>query len=378
MIYFDNGATTPVCDAAIKAATEAMRDYFGNPSSIHKLGQQAKATEEAARKRLASHAKGFTPDEVIFTSSGTEANNLAISGVLKRLSKRGGKILLSSTEHASVTAVFKEFEEFFETVYLEPDSDGRITEKEIIGKIDDNVVFVSLMLINNETGARNDLFAVKPALERAGAKAVVHTDCVAAFGKTELPSKKEADLITVSGHKINASKGVGALFASKNVILKPLIVGGGQEKGLRSGTENLPAIASLNAAMEEHFKDLSSVKAHYDDLFYYALSGLYDIGGVCSNTCDNSSHAVLNISVVGIPSEVLVRFLQDRDIFLSPASACSSNKGGHSTVLKAMRLSPERQKSAVRISFGMQNTRDEVDKLCDAVSEAVAYFKKKH
>ena len=256
MIYFDNGATTPVCDAAIKAATEAMRDYFGNPSSIHKLGQQAKATEEAARKRLASLAKGFTPDEVIFTSSGTEANNLAISGVLKRLSKRGGKILLSSTEHASVTAVFKEFEEFFETVYLEPDSDGRITEKEIIGKIDDNVVFVSLMLINNETGARNDLFAVKPALERAGAKAVVHTDCVAAFGKTELPSKKEADLITVSGHKINASKGVGALFASKNVILKPLIVGGGQEKGLRSGTENLPAIASLNAAMEEHFKDL--------------------------------------------------------------------------------------------------------------------------
>ncbi len=378
MIYFDNGATTPVCDAAIKAATEAMRDYFGNPSSIHKLGQQAKATEEAARKKLASLAKGFTPDEVVFTSSGTESNNLAISGVLKRLAKRGGKVLLSSTEHASVSAVFKEWADFFEICYFEPNSDGRITKEEIESKIDEKTVFVSLMLINNETGARNDLFAVKPALERVGAKAIVHSDCVAAFGKTELPSKKEADLISVSGHKINALKGVGALFASKDVLLKPIIVGGGQEKNLRSGTENVPAIASLSAAIDEHFKDFTAIKAHYDELFYYALSGLYNIGGVCSNTCDNSSHAVLNISVVGIPSEVLVRFLQDRDIYVSPASACSSNKGGHSTVLKAMNLSPERQKSAIRISFGVQNTKDEVDNLCNAISDAVDYFKKKH
>ncbi|MBR2327852.1 MAG: cysteine desulfurase [Clostridia bacterium] len=378
MIYFDNGATTPVCNSAAKAALEAMKESFGNPSSIHKVGQAAKAIEESARKRLASLAKGFTPSEVIFTSSGTEANNLAISGVLKRLARRGGRVCLSSTEHASVTAVFKEWADFFEIAYFEPDSDGRITKEEIESKIDENTVFVSLMLINNETGAKNDLFAVKPALEKVGAKAVVHSDCVAAFGKTELPSSREADLISVSGHKINAAKGVGALFASKDVLLKPLTVGGGQEKGLRSGTENVPAIASLEAAIEEHFKDLSAIKAHYDELFYYALSGLYDIGGVCSNTCDNSSHAVLNISVIGIPSEVLVRFLQDRDIYLSPASACSSNKGGHSTVLKAMRLSPERQKSAVRISFGMQNTKDEIDKLCCAVSDAVEYFKKKH
>ncbi len=375
MIYFDNGATTPVCNEAINAAVNAMKTEYANPSSIHRFGQSVKSELLNARKKIALFAEGFSADEVYFTSGGTEANNIAILGVLKKLIRSGGRICLSRTEHSSVSAPFKELTDKFEVVYFEPNKEGRITEEEIFSKINSNTVFVSLMLANNETGAINDVWAIRKAVKQAKANAIIHSDCVAAFGKVPLPSKKEVDLITVSGHKIRASKGVGVLYASSSLRLSPIVFGGGQEKGIRNGTENVPAIMSLSAAASLLIENFNEYKSHYDLLFKKGVELFSNNPKVFINSTENSSHAVLNLSVPKIPSEVMVRFLQDRDIFVSPGSACSSNKSLASSVLAAMKLSPDRQKSAFRISFGVQNTVEEVEALYNAICEAIVYFK---
>ena len=375
MIYLDNAATTPVFPSAAAAAMDAMTENYGNPSSIHKAGQAAKKVLYDARKILAPLARGFSAENIILTSGGTEANNLAIAGVLKGKIRQGGSVFLSATEHASVTEAVKEFSKYFNIVFFEPDRGGHITAKEIESKLTKDAVFVSLMLVNNETGAINDVRAIKPALKRLGADAIVHSDCVAAFGKVALPSTADVDLISVSGHKINAMKGIGALYVKSGVKLKPIIFGGGQQNAMRSGTENVPAAASLAAAAKELFADFDGVKARYEALYDKARKLLESLDFVRINTSEPSSKAVLNVSVPGIPSEVIVRFLQDKDIFVSPASACSSNKGGGSAVLAAMRLPDELRKSAVRISFGRQNAESDVDALYAAIKEAAKHFK---
>lgn len=367
-VYLDNAATTRVCPEAADIAYKTMLDNYGNPSSTHTKGREAKAVLDNARKQLAA-ALDCAPGEVYFTSCGSEGDNWAIINGAESMRRKGLHIISSEVEHDAVRKSMDELKRRgFEVTMLKPESDGSISPEAVSAALRPDTVLVSLMMVNNETGAVTDIAAVAKALKKAKSIALLHTDAVQGFMKVPFSAKRlGADMITVSGHKIHAPKGIGALYIKTGVKIKPYIMGGAQESGLRAGTEAMPQIAAFGKACELAKASMNDATERMAQLRQYAAGRIVAempeaviIGG-------GAPH-ILSVSLPGWRSEVLMNFLEARSVFVSRSSACK--KGGRSHVLEAMGLPAEVIDGAVRISLSRYTTKDELDELCSALKDA--------
>ena len=367
-VYLDNAATTRVCPEAADIAYKTMLETYGNPSSTHTKGREAKAVLDNARKQLAA-ALDCAPGEVYFTSCGSEGDNWAIINGAESMRRKGLHIISSEVEHDAVRKSMDELKRRgFEVTMLKPESDGSISPEAVAAALRPDTVLVSLMMVNNETGAVTDIAAVAKALKKAKSIALLHTDAVQGFMKVPFSAKRlGADMITVSGHKIHAPKGIGALYIKTGVKIKPYIMGGAQESGLRAGTEAMPQIAAFGKACELAKASMNDASERMAQLRQYAAGRIVAempeaviIGG-------GAPH-ILSVSLPGWRSEVLMNFLEARSVFVSRSSACK--KGGRSHVLEAMGLPAEVIDGAVRISLSRYTTKDELDELCSALKDA--------
>ena len=367
-IYLDNSATTRVCREAVDAMLPVLTDNFGNPSAVHARGVRAKTALETARGRIAE-ALSCAPEEVYFSHSGTLANNTAIFGAAEMKKRAGNRIVTTALEHPSVANCMARLEERgFEVIRLKPAAGGAFAPEDLLRAINKNTILVSCMLVNNETGAVNPVELLQKAVKRAGAPALIHVDAIQAFGKLPVkPGKLGADLLTISGHKIHGPKGVGALYVRKGVQLRPYIVGGGQENGLFSGTEPLPAIAGFGAAAAA-LPDTGRTLERMHELRRYTLEQLKAIPAVSVNSPADGLPYILNLSVAGIPSQVLINYLSERGVYVSAGSACK--KGHRSEVLSVMGLPPARIDSAIRVSMSRDTTAEELDVFVSEIKNA--------
>ena len=373
IVYLDNSATTKPCKKALEYINTALCDSWGNPSSLHSLGIDAELLVNDARLSAAK-AIGAKEEEIIFTGSGTEANNTAILSALSR-SKRGNRVITTNIEHPSVGETVKRLKDFgFEVITLGCDNQGIINLDELKSALNDKTVLVSIMLVNNEIGSIQPIKEACELVKSIAPEALFHCDAVQAFGKIPINVKTlNIDLMTVSGHKIHGPKGIGFLYCKKGVKIPPLISGGGQEKGMRSGTEPVPVIAGLLGAIES----LGDIKKHYEtikELNIYARNLFKNSGFIEINSPENSLPYILNISVTGYRSETLLHFLEQKNIFVSSGSACA--KGEPSYVLKALGLDLKRGDSALRISFSRDNTKEDIDLTLTALKEAVSRLRR--
>ena len=369
-IYLDNSATTRVCEKSAEKVLELMTQCYGNPSSLHKKGLEAQREVAHARQAVAV-SLGAQPREIIFTSGGTEANNLAVLGGAAASRRRGKRIVTTAIEHPSVLEPMRQLEkEGFEVVFLTPDADGRVPEEAVLKAVTSDTILISVMAVNNELGSIQPIEVLKKAVKRVGAPALVHVDGVQAYGKLPLrPEKLGIDLLTVSGHKIHGPKGVGALYVSKNARILPRTFGGGQERELRPGTEAAPLIAGLGAAAEE-LPDWRQAYSRMEKLRDYTLQKLSGLEGVEVNSPVEGLPYLLNFSALGIRSETMLHFLAQRGIYVSSGSACAKGKQSH--VLKAAGLPDSRISSAIRVSFSRENTERDADALAEGVREGLA------
>ncbi len=366
--YLDNAATTKVCDEAAQAALAAMTENYGNPSSTHTKGREANRLLEKARKQV-SAALGCTPGELIFTSCGSESDNWAIIHGAEVMKRRGKHIISSAVEHDAVRRSLDELESRgFEVTRLAPDKKGGVSLDSVVSALRDDTILVSLMLVNNETGAVTDISSIARAVKKACPAALVHTDAVQGFMKVPFSAKSlGADMVSISGHKIHAPKGVGALYVKNGVKLKPFIVGGSQENGRRAGTEAMPQIAAFGAACEvaradmaENIARMEALRARAVEQLSLEIPELVLIGG-------GAPH-ILSISLPGWRSEVLMNYLEAKEVYVSRSSACK--KGGRSHVLEAMGLSSRVIDGAIRIGLSRFTTAEDIDALCAALKEA--------
>lgn len=366
--YLDNSATTMLCGLARQETELMLNENYGNPSSLHKKGDEAKEALDKARFRVAN-ALYCAPEEIYFTSGGTEANNIAIFGAVEALKRRGKRIITTTIEHPSVSQPIKRLEQQgFEVIRLPVDREGKINKNDLFNAVNKNTILISIMLVNNEVGTIQPLRAAKSAVKRAGAPALIHTDCVQAFGKMQVcPEDLGVDLLTVSAHKVHGPKGAGALYIRKGVRIVSPVYGGGQEEGIRSGTHPMPTIAGLGGAVAEFpdFDLLNTKMSRLRDDFLFRVS---QIPGIQINSPRDALPFIINISVLGIPSEVMRNELSANGIYVSSGSACS--KGHRSKVLTNMGLPNEVIDSALRISLSRYTTKEELDLLAFHIYEA--------
>lgn len=369
-IYLDNSATTRVYKEAADEAYSAMTEFYGNPSSLHNKGIEAERIMEDARKKIAA-ALGADGGELVFTSGGTEANNLAVIGGALAKKRRGNRVVISAYEHDSVMRAGKYLSENgFDVVWLSPNERGEITPEAVFEAVNEKTVLVSVMLVNNEVGAVNPIAQLSAAAKRKNPDTVFHCDAVQAFCKMPFRADKlGADLVTVTAHKIGGPKGVGALWIKKGARVLPLHFGGEQEKEIRPGTEALPLIAAFGKAAEISKNSLPKFQRKMEELRNLLLDGIKDEPGILLNSKEGALPGIVNISVPGIRSEIMLHFLESRGIYVSSGSACA--QGAKSHVLKAMGYPPERIDSALRISFGRENTQKDVEELLSAIKDAM-------
>ncbi len=367
MIYLDNSATTRPCGEAVAAMTEMLTEDWGNPSSVHSLGVQAERRLKEARRQVAA-LMGAEPERVFFTSGGTEADNWAIFSTAQRLGKRGRHIVTTAVEHHAVLHPMERLEALgFEVTYLRPDETGYVPAEALEAALRPDTILVSVMMVNNESGAVMPIGQMLRATRRKAPMALFHTDAVQGLGKVAFKAKTlGADLISVSGHKLHGPKGIGALYIKKGLPLPPLISGGGQESGLRSGTEAMPAIVGFGAACAA--MELKGEIAHLTDLRDRCRQALADVPGLVFLGRGDAPH-IVTVSVPGLRSQGLINCLQEREIYVSAGSACS--RGHRSHVLEAMGLDSRIIDGAIRISFGRDNTPEDVDALKAALLDAV-------
>lgn len=366
--YLDNSATTRVSDAAAQAALSAMTQCYGNPSSTHTKGREAKKLLDTARKQVAD-ALGCTPEELVFTSCGSESDNWAILGGAEYMKRRGRHVISSAVEHDAVRRSLDILEERgFEVTRLMPDATGAISAEAVMNALRGDTVLVSLMLVNNETGAVTDIAAIARSLKKAGSSALLHTDAVQAFMKLPFSARTlGADMISVSGHKIHAPKGIGALYIKRGLKLKPFIVGGSQENGRRAGTEAMPQIAAMGAAcaearaeMGEYVPRMAALKARLVERLSREIPEFTYV--------DTPAPHILSISLPGWRSEVLMNYLESKEVYVSKSSACK--KGGRSHVLEAIGLKSDVIDGAIRVGLCRFTTEEDIDALCAALAEA--------
>ena len=361
MIYFDNSATTKPHEEVIESYQTVSENYYGNPSSQHQLGYDADKLLRKAYEQAASML-GISNQEIVFTSGGTESNNLAIKGIALRYQKHGKHLVTTTIEHPSVLEAFKALETLgFEVTYVPVDASGVVKVEAIKEAVREDTILVSVMHINNELGTIQPIQAIGEFL--APKKyTFFHVDHVQGYGKVELDIKRvHIDLLSVSGHKIHGLKGTGLLYLKENVQLFPLFHGGGQQGNLRSGTENIAGIVSLVKAMRMVSEQQMHHPKHLNTLKAALLSRLATLKQVVINTPEDAAPHIINFSVPGYKPEVIVHALEERRIFVSTKSACASKSPDESAVLKAIDLPADRTKSALRVSFSYQNSEGEIE-----------------
>lgn len=366
--YLDNSATTRVCPEAAEAALKAMTENYGNPSSTHTKGREAKRLLDESRKQVAA-ALGCTPQELVFTSCGSESDNWAILNGAELMHRRGKHVISSMVEHDAVLKSLDELERRgYEVTRLRPDKTGAIPVQSVLEALRPDTVLVSLMLVNNETGAVTDIAAIARAIKKAAPQVLLHTDGVQAFMKLPFTAKSlGADMISISGHKIHAPKGIGALYIRNGLKLKPFILGGSQESGRRAGTEAMSQIAAFGAAcavakagFKENTESMAALRRLAIEELQREIPELVVIGG-------GAPH-ILSISLPGWRSEVLMNFLEEREIYVSKSSACK--KGGRSHVLEALGLEPRVIDGAIRIGLSRFTTEEDIYALRDGLRDA--------
>ena len=366
--YLDNAATTKVCPEAAEAAVKAMTEVYGNPSSTHTKGREAKKLLDASRKKLAA-ALGCLPEEVVFTSCGSESDNWALLSGAEAMKRKGKHIISSLVEHDAVRKTLDTLEGLgYEVTRLAPDAEGAIPVSAVENALRDDTILVSLMMVNNETGAVTDIAAISRMLKKHRAQALLHTDAVQAFMKVPFRAKTlGADMISISGHKVHAPKGIGALYIRSGLRLKPLISGGSQEAGRRAGTEALPQISAFAAAWEiaaagfaENAAKMAALKKSTVEKLRAAIPGLVAL--------ETEAPHILSISLPGWRSEVLMNLLETKEIYVSNSSACK--KGGRSHVLEAIGMKSDVIDGAIRIGFSRFSTEEDVDALVEGLTDA--------
>ena len=370
MIYLDNSATTKPCIPAVEAMTKAMTENWGNPSALYGFGIDT-ARELRNARHLVASAMGAEPERIFFTSGGTEADNWAIFGTVKRLGKRGKHLITTAMEHHAILNCFKELEsQGYEVTYLKPDSMGRISLEELQSALRKDTILVSIMMVNNAVGSVMPISQMTKITHRLCPDAIFHTDAVQGFLKVPFQARNlGADLISVSSHKIHGPKGAGALYISPRLkSFPPLLLGGGQEGGYRSGTEGTPAIFGFAAAAEAVSKtfreDISREKA----LISALVEKLSLLPGVVINGAHEAPH-ILSISIPGVPTQNSINILQDAQICVSAGSACA--KGHRSHVLTAMGIRPEIIDCTFRVSLCKDTTQEELDKLVQTIGNDI-------
>ncbi len=367
--YLDNAATTRVSVAAIEAAVAAMKDNFGNPSSRHEAGRRAERLVNSSREVIA-RALGADSGEVLFTSCGTESDNWAVRGALE-VNKRVGKhIITTAIEHDGVLAPCRQLEQQgYGVTYLQPDKQGNITAAQVADALREDTALVSVMLVNNELGTILPVAEIAKVLRERKSKALLHCDAVQGFLKVPFTVKElGVDLLSVSAHKVHAPKGIGALYIRKGVRLPAHLLGGGQEGGLRSGTEPTAQIAAFAAAVEEGLANFNTEQAHLRMLKDYTLERLNALLPNAKRVGEGEAPHVLAITLPGYKSEVVVRFLSDRGVYVSSGSACHKGKPSH--VFAALKLDKKQLDGVLRVSFCGDNTKEDVDALLDGLVQA--------
>jgi cysteine desulfurase len=372
LIYLDNSATTQPDMQVVDVVKRAMESYYGNPSSLHRLGVEAENVLKQARS-VAAQALRCKPTEIIFTSGGTESNNTALKGVAFQYQSRGKHIITSQVEHPSVYDVCKQLEEFgFSVTYLPVDQEGRVSLEDVKAAIQPDTILVSLMHVNNELGTLQPVKGLGEYLKQFP-KILFHVDAVQSFGKVPLaPREFGIDLLSVSAHKFHGPRGVGFLYKREGVKLQPLLMGGGQEAGIRSGTENIPAIAGMAKAIKLLADTGANEAARMAAMVKHLREGVAKIPGCLVNTPEyGSAPHILNLSVPGAKAEVLLHSLEERGFYVSTKSACSSKADEPSRVLMATGMDRTRALSALRISVSRLNTLDEIEQFIAALQETV-------
>ena len=370
MIYLDNSATTKPCPEAVEAVMAAMTENWGNPSALYGFGFDIAKQLRSARYAVAA-AMGAEPDRVFFTSGGTEADNWAIFSTARRFGKKHKHIITTAIEHHAILNCMKELEgQGFEVTYLQPDGDGRITLDALKAALRKDTILVSVMMVNNEVGSVMPIAQMAKLTHKLCPDAIFHTDAVQGFLKVPFSAKTlGADLISVSSHKVHGPKGVGALYISPRLKSFPaLLQGGGQESGLRSGTEGTPAIFGFAAACTAVGATYKDDSAREKALIAGLVEKLSTLPGVVVNGCHEAPH-VLSLSIPGVPTQNTINILQDHGICVSAGSACA--KGHRSHVLTAMNLRPEVMDSSFRVSLCRDTTEEELDALFTVLKDEI-------
>ncbi len=373
--YLDNSATTRPCREAVEAAALFMEETWGNPSSLHTLGFLAEQGMRESREAAAG-ALSCRPEEIVFTSGGTEADNLAIFGAAYGRQRRGRHIVTTAIEHPAVLNAMKQLErEGFSVTYLMPDRFGWITPEQAYEAVREDTILVSMMAVNNEVGSILPLDAAARAIREKGAPALFHVDAVQAFGKLPLrPGESGIDLMTVSGHKIHGPKGIGALYIRRGVHLAPRIFGGGQERNIRPGTEPMPMIAAFGAAVKA-LPNLREEEERIRGLNVLLREKLASVPEVKIHSLEKGLPNIVNLSAGTVRAETMLHFLAERGVFVSTGSACAKGKESH--VLAAMGLSKEEIASSLRVSFSRMNTEADVEAFVSALEEGLSILARK-
>lgn len=381
--YLDNSATTRCSDRACQLMVDLLTKDYGNPSSLHMKGIEAERFVETAKKKIAKTLR-VSEKEIIFTSGGTESNNLAIIGAAMANRRAGNHIITTSIEHASVENPMEFLkEQGFDITYLSVDENGIISLEELEEAVTEQTILVSMMQVNNEIGAIEPVAEAAELIKKKNPDTLIHVDAIQSYGKMYIyPKKLGIDMLSVSGHKIHGPKGSGFLWVKEKTKLKPLILGGGQQKGMRSGTENVPAIAGLGEAAEEIYENLNEKRAHLYGLKQRFIDGIEKLEGTHVNgkTGEDSAPHIVSVSFEGIRSEVLLHSLEDRGIYVSSGSACSSNnhagKQKGSKTLRNIHLKENLLDSTLRFSFSVHTTEEEIDYALEVLGELLPVLKK--
>jgi len=379
-VYLDNAATTKPADTVVDIMLKALKDMYGNPSSLHSKGLEVEREIKRIRKLLA-RALGCSEKEVIFTSGGTEANNFAIRGIIKANKRQGNHIITSKIEHKSILNLYEELgREGYKTTYLDVDDRGFISLEQLEAAITKDTILVSIMHVNNEVGSIQPIREISPIVRKCNPKTQIHVDGIQSFGKIKYFVKDlKIDSLSISGHKFNGPKGIGALYVNRDTKIAPLLIGGGQEGNLRGGTENVPGIFGLGEAtkllienQDRYIEDIYDLKKHLINSLHRELEDIH----IISELGDDYAPHIINVSLLGVRSEIMLHSLATDGIYVASGSACSSRQKGYSHVLQAMGLEEEYIDSAIRISLNHSNTKEEIDYAVAKIKEHLTNLRK--
>ena len=377
--YLDNSATTRCCEEAAQLVVKLLTEDYGNPSSLHNKGVIAENYMNDARKKIAKTLK-VQEKEICFTSGGTESNNLAIIGVAEANKRSGKHVITTSIEHPSVSATMAYLEEHgYEVTYLPVDAYGVISLDDLKAAIRPDTILVSLMQVNNEIGAVEPIAEAGALIKQCNPQTLFHVDAIQSYGKMRIyPAKMHVDFLSVSGHKIHGPKGSGFLYIKDKTKIKPIIYGGGQQKGMRSGTENVPGAAALGEAAMEIYENFDEKIAHMYALKKHFIEEVTKIEGVMINgkTGEDSAPQIVSVTIQGVRSEVMLHSLEEKEIYVSAGSACSSNKPAPSKTLQGIGLKKADLEGTIRFSFCVNTTEAEIGYAIEQLKEIIPFRRK--